>query len=137
MPKGVHGRRKHGGESSKEIPYKDDSGEQAYARVTKILGNGRVMVKCEDNAEWQARVRGSMRRRQWVHVGDMVLACKRPFENDGKMTKADIVHVYSADAVSKMTRVGELLKITDTSEIEDDGQEDYVDFEVGSDIDDI
>ena len=136
MPKGVRGHRKHG-ESSKEIPYKDDSGEQAYARVTKILGNGRVMVKCEDNAEWQARVRGSMRRRQWVHVGDVVLACKRPFESDGKMTKADIVHVYSADAVSKMTRVGELLKITDTSEVQDDGQEDYIDFEVGSDIDDI
>jgi translation initiation factor 1A len=135
MPKGVHGRRKQC-ESSKEIPYKDDSGEQEYARVTKILGNGRVLVKCEDNAEWQARVRGSMRRRQWVHVGDVVLACKRPFESDGKMTKADIVHVYSADAVSKMMRVGELQKVS-VEEVHEDGQEDYIDFEVGSDIDDI
>lgn len=136
-PKGVrsHRSKRHGGESSKEIPYKDESGEQAYARVTKILGNGRVMVKCEDNAEWQARVRGSMRRRQWVHVSDVVLVCKRPF--DSEVTKADIVHVYSPDAVSKMMRVGELQKISveEAAGVQDD-QEDYVDFE-GSDVDDI
>lgn len=139
MPaRGGHRSKRHG-ESSKEIPYKDDSGEQAYARVTKILGNGRVLVKCEDNEEWQARVRGSMRRRQWVHVGDVVLACKRPFESEGKMAKADIVHVYSLDAVSKMTRVGELQKISSAEEVggvQEDGQEDYIDFE-GSDVDDI
>ncbi len=138
-PKGVRSHRsRRQGESAKEIPYKDESGEQAYARVTKILGNGRVLVKCEDNAEWQARVRGSMRRRQWVHVGDVVLACKRPFESEGKAVKADIVHVYSADAVSKMTRVGELQRISveEAAGVQDD-EDDYVDFEAGSDIDEI
>lgn len=136
-PKGVRSHRsaRRQAEASKEIPYKDESGEQAYARVTKILGNGRVLVKCENGDEWQARVRGSMRRRQWVHAGDVVLACRRPFDTD-KITKADIVHVYSADAVSKMTRVGELQKISVDEPARDDAEEDYIDFE-GSDVDDI
>lgn len=124
-------QKKRAPAANKEVPYKDDSGEQAYARVTKILGNGRVMCACEDGGEWQARVRGSMRRRQWVHTNDIVLACKRPYEDN----KADIVHVYAAADVARMVRMGEMQKIKTGDDVAGagSGDDDLVEFEIDDD----
>jgi len=42
--------------------------------VTKILGQGRVMVRCQDGGRRLCRIRGKMKRRRWVREDDVVRA---------------------------------------------------------------
>jgi translation initiation factor 1A len=85
----------------RDIPTTDDA--QVYGCVQRLLGNGRLMAKCSDGVERQCRIRGSMRRREWVRVGDTVLVALRPFEDD----KADVVHRYDPQDVTTLRRMGE------------------------------
>jgi translation initiation factor IF-1 len=41
--------------------------------AVKLLGFDRIMVKCQDGHERLCRVRGKMKRRVWIRVGDTVL----------------------------------------------------------------
>lgn len=89
-------------EKRREPPLADDS--QTYARVTAMQGNGRVLAKFPDGAERQCRIRGSMRRREWVHVGDTVLVALR---DDLAGDKADIVFRYQPAEVQRLRKLGE------------------------------
>jgi translation initiation factor 1A len=60
--------------------------------VTKNLGYTRFMVKCQDGNVRQARVRGKMKKRNWVREGDVVLVS--PWEFDSER-KGDIVFRYT------------------------------------------
>ena len=63
-----------------------------YAIVTRALGDCRFNVYCiRDEMERMGIVPGRMRRRVYVHVGNLVLISRREFETD----KVDIVHKYS------------------------------------------
>lgn len=89
-------------EKRREPPLADDC--QAYARVTAMQGNGRVMAKFADGVERQCRIRGSMRRREWVHVGDTVLVALR---DDLAGDKADIVFRYQPAEAQRLRKLGE------------------------------
>lgn len=89
-------------EKRREPPLADES--QTYARVTGMLGNGRVRAKFSDGSEHQCRIRGTMRRREWVHVGDVVLVALR---DDLAGDKADIVFRYQPAEVQRLRRLGE------------------------------
>ena len=41
--------------------------------AVKLLGFDRIMVKCQDGHERLCRIRGKMKRRVWIRVGDVVL----------------------------------------------------------------
>jgi len=41
--------------------------------AVRMLGFDRIMVKCQDGKERLCRVRGKLKRRVWVRVGDIVL----------------------------------------------------------------
>lgn len=104
---------------------------QEYARVLAMLGNNRVRAKFADSSERVCRIRGSMRKREWVAVGDVVLVAAR----DGLAgDTADIVHRYLPAEVLKLKAWGELASIAaDDQEAELD---EYVCFEGdGEDID--
>jgi translation initiation factor 1A len=101
--------------------------DQLYARVTRILGNGRVMAQCGDGSERLAKVRGSMRCRDWVRAGDTVLVSLRPDASG----KADILFKYNAAETAYLKRQSELDGLDTTAQKDDDD----VDFESDGDVD--
>jgi len=50
--------------------------------AVRMLGFDRMIVKCEDGKERLCRVRGKLKRRVWVRVGDIVLVSPWDFQSD-------------------------------------------------------
>jgi translation initiation factor 1A len=98
---------------------------QEYARVTAMLGSGRVKAMFHDGSERLCRIRGSMRRREWVHVGETVLVAVRD-ELAGDV--CDIVFRYQPQDLALLKKLGEPVIIAAGTEEERD-LEDLVDFE--------
>lgn len=99
----------------RELLYKDVEG-QSYAVVTVMLGNGRLQARCEDSQIRLCKIRGSMRRSEWISVGDVILVGLREFQED----KADVLHRYLHEDVRTLRRLGELVNLKLT---EDDAEE--------------
>ena len=58
----------------RELEFKEDG--QEYARVERMLGNGRCEVLCFDGVKRLAHIRGKMRKKVWVGASDIILlAC--------------------------------------------------------------
>lgn len=102
---------------------KEDS--QEYGQITKSLGNCRFEIQCFDGKTYLAHIRGNMRQRDWIQIGDIVLICLRDFQND----KVDIVLRYNYDEVHQLKSMGELpeslkntrnINLEDNSDLEDD-----------------
>lgn len=77
---------------------------QAYARVTRLLGNCQVEAFCFDGQARRCIIRGSMRRRVWIAVGDMILVGLRDFQ-DGT---ADVIHKYSETEARQLVANGDV-----------------------------
>eukprot|EP00842_Homolaphlyctis_polyrhiza_P001819 jgi/Hompol1/2638/HPOL_006106-RA len=127
-------RGKNENESDKrELVFKEDG--QEYASVVKILGNGWVETTCCDGEKRTAHIRGAMRKKVWIGVGDVVLLGLRDYQDD----KADIILKYTPDEARLLKSYGELpdnIKINETEVTGDIGaDEDGVDIEF--DIDEI
>jgi len=76
---------------------------QNYAQVISMLGDGRIKIKCIINnkiVEKLGIIRGSMRKRQWINSGDIVIVCIRDFEPD----KCDVVYVYPKDRKNEIIK---------------------------------
>jgi translation initiation factor 1A len=110
-----------------DFPWRETD-DQLYARVTRILGNGRVTAQCGDGCERLAKVRGSMRCRDWVRVGDTVLVSVRPDASG----KADILFKYNAAETAYLKRQSELDGLEPAK---NDDDADDVEFEFESDVD--
>lgn len=91
-----------GGGFRRELLLKEDG--QEYAIVSKILGNGHVECKCMDDIVRRGNIRGKMRHRVWITLGDIVLCGLRDFQDD----IVDIIHKYNADEISQLTNLSEL-----------------------------
>jgi translation initiation factor 1A len=83
------------------------SGNDVLGIVTKILGQRRVRVTCQDGYKRLCRIRGKMRRRAWVREGDTVLVSPWDFRSD---QKGDILFRYTRNQ-SHWLRENGLLKI--------------------------
>ena len=127
--KGTRSDANAGGSIRANFPWRETD-DQLYARVTRILGNGRVMAQCGDGSERLAKVRGSMRCRDWVRAGDTVLVSLRPDASG----KADILFKYNAAETAYLKRQSELDGL-DQNSIDDDDDADDVDFESDGDVD--
>lgn len=88
MTRGVRKARDQD-DRKRDIPYAD-AGQSMYARVTSMLGNGRVKLVDLDRKEHLGVICGRMRKRVWIRVGDIVLATHRGFQEG----KVDIVFKY-------------------------------------------
>jgi len=108
MPRNIKGGKghkrgaNHNDGDKKELPTKTQG--QDYAQVLKMLGNGRVTVFCFDGRERLGIIRGSMRKRSWIYVGDIVLIGSREFQDE----KVDILHKYSPSDTLKLKKMGHL-----------------------------
>ena len=126
---GGKGKKRRGGDRKSREPPMAEEGQE-YARVTAMLGNGRVRAKFSDGTERTCRIRGSMRRREWVHAGDLVLVALRDLAGD----KADVVFRYHPQEVQKLHRLGEPVRIA--ADDDEAGMDVLVAFEGGDDDDD-
>jgi translation initiation factor 1A len=69
-----------------------------------MLGNARVDAFCFDGVSRLCQIRGQMRKRVWINVGDIVLVSLREYQDD----KADIIHKYTPDEARSLKAYGEL-----------------------------
>lgn len=118
-------------ERGRDMPLREDG--QLYACVTKMLGNNRVMAMCGDGQERQCKIRGSMRRREWVRVGDTVLVALRDFQD----AKADLVFKYKDDEVHRLKKLGEEIVARQDDDEDAVGGDDVVVFEHDPDDPDV
>mmetsp|Transcript_43829 Transcript_43829/g.93287 ORF Transcript_43829/g.93287 Transcript_43829/m.93287 type:complete len:145 (-) Transcript_43829:304-738(-) len=96
-------RGKNDSETTKrEIIFKEDG--QEYAQVTRMLGNGRLEAFCFDGVNRLCHIRGKLRKRVWIGVGDIILLGLREFQDQ----KADIILKYDGDEARSLKSYGEL-----------------------------
>lgn len=77
---------------------------QEYGIVTKLLGDRRVTTECFDGQTRCCLIRGKMRKRVWIAVGDIVLVSLRDFNEN----KGDIIHKYSKEHIKILEKEGEI-----------------------------
>jgi len=80
-------------------------GSDVFGIATKMLGYGRIMVKCQDGHIRLCRIRGKMKRRNWIRLGDVVLVSPWDFQSD---TKGDIFWRYRRNQMDWLRRKGHL-----------------------------
>jgi len=59
--------------------------------AVRLMGYDRILVKCQDGKERLCRIRGKLKRRVWIRVGDIVLVSPWDFQSD---TRGDIFWRY-------------------------------------------
>lgn len=126
MPKNKRGGKgfkkgKKGGDGtiSRAILYRETG--QYYAKVTKMTGNRNLRAIVEyDNpkktSELQYKdvichIRGSMRKRTWINLDDVILVSERDYEPD----KFDVLHKYNNDEVKTLEKQYEIKSKTLTT----------------------
>ncbi|MCS7120661.1 MAG: translation initiation factor eIF-1A [Nitrososphaerota archaeon] len=75
--------------------------------ATKLLGYDRVLVKCQDGYERVCRIRGKMKRRVWIRVGDVVLVSPWDFQSE---SRGDLIWRYTKGQAEYLRKIG-LLKL--------------------------
>jgi translation initiation factor 1A len=79
--------------------------DQVLGVVTQMLGYDRLMVKCNDGHERVCRIRGKMKRRVWIKVGDVVLVAPWDFQSE---TKGDVIWRYTESQANWLKNKGYL-----------------------------
>jgi translation initiation factor 1A len=73
--------------------------------AVKMFGFDRILVKCQDGKERLCRVRGKLKRRVWIRVGDVVLVSPWDFQSD---TRGDIFWRYRKNQTEQLRLKGYL-----------------------------
>ena len=73
--------------------------------AVKFLGFDRIMVKCQDGHERLCRIRGKMKRRAWIRLGDIVLVSPWEFQSD---VRGDICWRYKRNQTELLKSKGYL-----------------------------
>ena len=134
MPKNKAGGKKHKrgkktfNNGKRELIFKED--DQEYGQAVKMIGSGHVEVFCFDGVERIGKIRGKMRKRVWINVGDTVLVGLRDFEQG----KCDIMYKYNPDEARNLKAYGEIPN--DVVINEGDGEDSDVDIVFGEADDD-
>ncbi len=113
-------------DEKRELPLKGEGAE--YAQVVRLLGDGRLEVRCMDRETRMATIRGAIYRKTRITPGDWVLIGIRPFQTD----RADVLIKYTDEEVRQLRSQGLIeslvASVHDTyKESDSDGEE--VDFE--------
>jgi translation initiation factor 1A len=134
MPKnkGKGGKNRRRGKNENE-PVKRElvyaTHDQAYAKVTKMLGNGRLLAE-DLSAGGKSRlchIRGKLRKKVWINAGDIILLGLRDFQDE----KADVLARYLPEEAKRLQKEGEISANVDLSTLVDNSanaQTDYSDI---------
>jgi translation initiation factor 1A len=108
MPKqpGIGGKKRKMGKKktveNREMTFKEEM--QDYAQVLRLLGDSRLEVQCMDGVKRMGTIRGKIKKRIWIALGDVVLVALREYEKD----KCDIILKYFEEEVRKLKQMGEI-----------------------------
>ena len=117
----------------RELCYKEEG--QEYGQILRMLGQGKLEVNCFDGVKRIASIRGKLRNRVWMGMGDIILVSIR---EEGE-NRGDVIHKYYPIESLELQEEGEIPEHINVSMIEDhDDEEDGGnDEEDGSDDDDL
>ena len=118
----------------RQLEFKEE--QQEYALVVKMLGNSRCECKCSDGRTRLGIIRGSMTKRVWISMGDLVLVSLREYQDD----KADIIHKYTREEAATLKNYGEIdasMYNLNPSSIQEDTSDDMAQEDTGIDFEDI
>jgi initiation factor 1A len=90
---------------NRELIFRED--EQSYGRIIKQLGDGRFecqIFNSDTDTNIVGKICGSMRKRVWIKVGDVVLVSARSFDSNS----CDIIHKYLDDEAQSLKNYGEI-----------------------------
>ncbi|KAJ2640278.1 Translation initiation factor 1A [Coemansia sp. RSA 1286] len=92
----------------RELVFKGD--DQEYAYVTKLLGNGRLSAISIKGEKLRVHIRGKMRKKVWIAVGNLVLVSEREFETVKEDTdrNVDLLIRYNDEEESQLRKYGEI-----------------------------
>jgi len=76
-----------------------------FGVAVKLLGNDRVTVKCQDGYERVCRIRGKMKRRVWIRIGDIVLVSPWDFQSN---QRGDVIWRYTKGQCDYLRKIGVL-----------------------------
>ncbi|XP_063725445.1 uncharacterized protein LOC134853382 [Symsagittifera roscoffensis] len=144
MPKnkGKGGKNRRRGKNENE-PVKREliyaTHDQAYAKVTQMLGNGRLLAEDlgDSGKKRLCHIRGKLRKKVWINAGDIILLSLREFQDE----KADVVARYLPEEAKRLQKEGEISANVDLSTLvegNNQSNQDYADiaFAAGDDSDD-
>lgn len=86
----------------RQLLYKDDM--QEYAKMTKMLGDRRIMVMLPDKTEVMAIIPGKFKKRCWMKAGDTLIVSRRDFQE----SKWDVCYKYNEDEVRLLIKKDEI-----------------------------
>jgi translation initiation factor 1A len=102
---------KKGGKNYKKGKHADDEPivyerlkDQMYGRVLKLLGGCNVLVFCNDEKERICHIRGNMRKKVWIGIGDIVLLSLRDLSDStpGSLDRGDICARYDQRVIYRL-----------------------------------
>jgi len=111
-----HKRNKKQYNEIKQLRRKEDG--QEYAQIKKCKGNCRFDVKCFDGKDRNAILCGTMRKRRYVNLMDIVLVSLRDFEDK----KCDIIDLYDNNQINELKslkEIPELIKLEENDYMDD------------------
>ncbi|NPA47224.1 MAG: translation initiation factor eIF-1A [Thermococci archaeon] len=80
---------------------------QVFGVIEQALGAGWMDVRCSDGKMRRCRIPGKLRRRMWMHVGDVVIVQPWPVQSD---ERGDIVYRYTRTQVDWLLRRGKITR---------------------------
>ena len=112
-----HKRGKKDGFETKALRLKEDG--QEYAQIKALKGNCRFDVFCFDGKDRMATLCGTMRKRKFVNLNDVVLVSLRDFQDD----KCDIIDLYDDNqvrALKESKQIPDSIKLEEENDFTDD-----------------
>ena len=80
-------------------------GNEMFAVVTSMSGNSKVIVECEDGKTRVGRIRGKIRKRVWIRLGDLVLVEPWVVQTD---ERCDVFWKYTRTQANYLKRSGKV-----------------------------
>ena len=123
-------KKKRPVDGKRELLFKDTNYDQEYFTITKMLGDGRCLGNGSDGREEVLCViRGSMRKRVWINVGDIVLGSYR----ETSKPVVDIIHKYTESEIILLKKQGAYFakntKEDNMNDINEESEEELFTFE--------
>ncbi len=108
------GKKKQPSPGSRKLRFPDKRDNEQLGRVVEILGNDHMRVQCEDGKTRLGRIRGKIKKRMWIRLGEIVIIQPWDWETantaeedaGGDLAKCDIIWRYQLTQTKQLFRRG-------------------------------